>query len=55
MRFLLLPGLLAVAARSLVQSPDSTYTAAMSAPLMLSPLASLSILPLPLSPDDSLQ
>jgi hypothetical protein len=55
MRFLLLPGLLAVAARSLAQSPDSTYTAAMSAPLMLSPLANLSVLPLPLSPDDSLQ
>jgi hypothetical protein len=55
MRFLLLPGLLAVAARSLAQSPDSTHTAAMSAQLMLSPLANLSVLPLPLSPDDSLQ
>ena len=55
MRLLLLPGLLAVAARSLAQSPDSTHTAAMSAPFTLPPLASLSVLPLPLAPDDSLQ
>lgn len=55
MRFLLVPGLLAMAARCLAQSPDSTHSAAMSAPFTLSPLANLSVLPLRLSPDDSLQ
>jgi hypothetical protein len=55
MRFLLLLGLLSTTARSWAQTPDSVHHLTMSLPLELSPLASLSMLPQRISPDDSLR
>jgi YD repeat-containing protein len=44
-----------MAIRSLAQSPNATHSVEASAPIEFSPIILLSVLPLPLTPDDSLR